>query len=456
MLRKSFVFGIAGAAALAMSGVASAQVINRTSSSKKGSVLIFSKIEIRWDDTGALVQDTFLDITNDYPADVHVQGYFINGDIELPELRDDQGVVTRPYEPGWNTADCRFTLTANQPHYWSAARGSGKCQSFRVLDGNGRPLPPEQQLDANDGGTILRGYAIFWATKFIADAGATGKWKEIYWNHLKGDAVIVNYARKMAWEYNAWSFQALSGSHGFPTGTAGIINLDGVEFEAPFGSLILDFYRPGSNALSVDGETTTVQTDLTVHSASADLRQDGCGPVLTKVDAEIYNEIESQIGSGTKRCVCCWDQTFLSIWNNNIPGAINGFNALGTDKGKAGLVGVQSFDCDNYLDRCGPSAANKREHCERPVDAPPASEDTSILALATKFITYSSGKMEAAGMNVHGTGQGRAVILYDVQAGPSEQREGDREFSSRTLGVAKNIPSERGTMTRQPEAPPAE
>ncbi|MCP3902958.1 MAG: hypothetical protein GY715_04915 [Planctomycetes bacterium] len=55
----------------------------RVSATEKGSLLYFSKIELRWDSTGFLVQDTFLSLTNDYPGDVTVQLYFINGDAPI-------------------------------------------------------------------------------------------------------------------------------------------------------------------------------------------------------------------------------------------------------------------------------------------------------------------------------------------------------------------------------------
>ena len=53
---------------------------DRVSGTEKGSLVFFTKVEIRWDGTGALTQDTFLSLTNDYPQDVRVQLYFINGD----------------------------------------------------------------------------------------------------------------------------------------------------------------------------------------------------------------------------------------------------------------------------------------------------------------------------------------------------------------------------------------
>lgn len=54
---------------------------DRGSASEKGSLLIFPNVELRWDAAGnTLIQDTFIDLTNDYPGDVLVQMYFVNGD----------------------------------------------------------------------------------------------------------------------------------------------------------------------------------------------------------------------------------------------------------------------------------------------------------------------------------------------------------------------------------------
>ncbi|MBU0718610.1 MAG: hypothetical protein KJ749_10210, partial [Planctomycetes bacterium] len=46
---------------------------------------MYPKVEVRWDGQGNVIQDTFIDITNDYPEDVAVQMYFVNGDGELDE-----------------------------------------------------------------------------------------------------------------------------------------------------------------------------------------------------------------------------------------------------------------------------------------------------------------------------------------------------------------------------------
>ena len=62
----------------------------RVSSTDKGSLLIFSEVTIKWrtatGDPPHLIQDTFISITNDYPDDVLVQMYFINGDPPLPAM----------------------------------------------------------------------------------------------------------------------------------------------------------------------------------------------------------------------------------------------------------------------------------------------------------------------------------------------------------------------------------
>jgi hypothetical protein len=58
--------------------------LERLSSSEKGSLLIFPVIEVRWDSEGVVLQDAFIDLTNDFPEDVQVQMYFVNGDPPLP------------------------------------------------------------------------------------------------------------------------------------------------------------------------------------------------------------------------------------------------------------------------------------------------------------------------------------------------------------------------------------
>jgi hypothetical protein len=379
---------------------------NRTSITKKGSLLIYPKVEIKWKrvcvEKGkdlvceyVLAQDTFVDLANDFPEEVYVQLYFINGDAPTPEQcqvdcqRNPDGscpptcIVERPH-PGWNKVDCQFRLTPNQPTYWSALTGlPAGCQPFIVLDEGDPPGRPDP--DSNDGGRVLRGYVLAWAVDRDG--------REIKWNHLVGDAVVVNYDRSTAWEYNAYTFQALTATHGQPTdGQPGQLLLDGEEYETAFDKLVFDFYAVGSEALSLRQVPwkVVVSTDLTLFPVSVDLRQETEGPVVTKAEFEIWNEDEHR-RSGTEKCITCWDETLLA----NYPGANHfGLLTLGTDKGKARVDGKAS-------DRICPS-----------------SREAALLGVAVKHLEFRQDRavrgFAYSAISLVGQGEEDAVIKYDV------------------------------------------
>jgi len=371
----------------------------RVSMNTKGSLLIFSKVELKWAADGTLLQDTVLNISNDYPVGLSVQAYFINGDAPIEEIRADTPPfqILRDAEPGWNTADCRFRLTNDQPTFWSAASGGRNCAPFTVLDaqGPGRPDP-----ETNGDTRVLRGYVVMWAVRYNF---AAEQWEEIKWNYLAGNGTIVNYEHGAAWEYNAWAFQAHGTIHGEFLLTPGVLEFDSLEYDQPYGELIFDFYSSGSTALSpATGVIVGVDTDLTLHPVSADLRQDNSGPVITKAETSIWNEHESKF-SGTVRCVQCWDETLISGWGE--PGAIvNHYlrTALGTDKGKARINGVASTACDFLAPHFKPS------------------ESAAILGVAAKMLVFTGGpnKTEYAGVNLFGADVESARILYDIEQGP--------------------------------------
>jgi len=403
----------------------------RVSMDQKGSLIMFSKVELKWSNTGQLLQDTFIDLSNDYPGTVDFQAYFINGDKPLPEIRNPLppfNIIQR-FEPGWNTADCRFRLTANQPMYWSAAFG-GECQAFTVLDavGPGRPDP-----ETGGATRILRGMMVLWAIDFNLD---TNRWEEIRWNHLKGDAVIVNYQDGTAWEYNAWAFQAYEVAHGQFTGTPGELHMNGLEYDMPYADLLLDFYGAGSMVLSQGPIMAQVDTDITLHPVSQDLRQDGDGPVVTKAEFLVTNEYEST-RSGTRRCIACWDQTLASNYEEP-PLVINLLDVdfLGSDKGKARISGVGSQECDNL---------------------PPffkRSENAALLGVAAKIIQFSgaSDKKSKAGMSMVGFGTEEALILYDLEDGPQGLQELDPTMHSPMgpAGSPSKLPiSQDGSIDRE-------
>lgn len=427
MSRKPYVWSLVGALSLAFAAPSMAQS-QRISANQKGSLLIFSKVEIKWDANGAIIQDTFVDVSNDADGGgVDVQAYFINGDRPLEELCTGNPCtdIIQEAEPGWNRIDCRFHLTKNEPAWFSAAKGGPKCpQGFTALDsdGPGRPDP-----DTGMTTRILRGYIVMWATAFNPNSN---RYEEIRWNHLKGDAVIVNYTNGTAWEYNAWAAQARNVAHGGFLPTPGELSLDGSEYDSGFDKLLLDFYGTGTEALSSEDVDVALDSDLTLHAIDVDLRQDNDGPVLTKAEFEVFNQNESKL-SGLRRCICCWDQEMFSNYVR-VVGIPNYFlrRNLGTDKGAARIDGMASTEC-NFCDICGMEPPHKTAGgdygCWRDY-----SKNASLLGLATKFLSFSTGDEATAGMNLVGVDYQSGVILHDLGTGTGESRTGDRDTVGRT------------------------
>lgn len=395
-------------AALMLAGPASAQQ-DRISGTEKGSLLIYSKVEIRWDDAGNLLQDTFLQMTNDFPGAVDVQMYFVNGD---PPLAADPNTGERAH-PGWNWLDNKIVLTADQPTYWSALTGLGgngpfdpTFSPFTVLDPG---FPPGRPDPENPGERHLRGFIVAWAVNGQSNA-------QIRWNHLVGNGTIVNYGEGSAWEYNAWAsaVNPNAAAHGAPFGTAGVLNLNGAEYAPGFAELLFNFQAVGSAAFS-GPRLVTSNTDVTLHPISADLRQETEGPVTTKAHYLVWNMNETKL-SGAYRCITCWDQTLLANY-----GTPNHFflNTLQTDHGKARVDGLASFLCDEDL--YGPGGPGTEPDGILDVVSQPA----SLLGLVAKYLNFDAGADFArAGTNMFGLGTENAVIQYDPEGAPPEQSEG--------------------------------
>ena len=231
--------------------------------------------------------------------------------------------------------------------------------------------------------------------------------EEIRWNHLKGDALLVNYDAPGAWEYNAYAFQIQSVAHGEPSGTPGELRLDGTEYAACFDYLMLDFYASGADALTGGPDVEIeVDTDLTLLPMLIDLRQDGEGDLVTKAKFDIWNQNEVKF-SGTERCVYCWDQTLLSMYE--IP---NHFlrQHLQTNKGKARIDGMASIVCGDLEQPPGGRSMLS-------VDAP-------LLGVAAKVLDFYTSLVPDrgyAGMTLVGMGEQPGVLRYDLLAPPPEQ-----------------------------------
>ena len=245
----------------------------------KGSLVVYPKVEIKWDAKLRPIQDTFLDLTNDYAEDVNVQLYFVNGDQPLAEVCEPACPLIGGACPpecirerahlGCNAVDVQILLTADQPVHWSALTGDGggsdfplHVSPFTILDPGFPPGRPDDD-PLNPGGRVLRGYVLAWAVNFAAE--------EIRWNHLYGDAVIVNYHHTLAWDYNTYNFAAIAGAENgdLLLPPLGQLDLDGIEYAFAPDRLVMEFLASG--ARPVFG--IVVDTDLTLWAVSKDLRQ---------------------------------------------------------------------------------------------------------------------------------------------------------------------------------------
>jgi hypothetical protein len=341
--------------------LASSQDPGRVGAERKGSLLLYSAVEVRWDVTGQdLLQDTFIELTNDYPQDVWVQLYYINGDSPLEALYEERPhrLVERAHT-GWNSVGMQLQLTSSEPTYWSISTGlPAMLAPFTVLDPGdppGRPSPDPTYGEVR----VLRGYIIAWAVDRHG--------REIRWNHLSGRATVVDYDSGSAWVYVPWAFQAHSAPHGVHPSNCltvnlesgqcaeseiipGQLDLDGFEYDSCPDKLLFGFWAAGSMVPGPPdySEGVPVDTSLLLMPCDIDLRQDGIGPVTTKARFDIWNQNEVHF-SGAERCITCWDLTSLQSYTTF--GVANHFyvEMLQTDRGKARIQGLASDVCDTDM-----------------------------------------------------------------------------------------------------------
>jgi hypothetical protein len=354
--------------------------------------------------------------------------------------------------PGWNWIDVKINRTGNQPTYWSALTGLPKGVSpFTILDYSSDPLTQGRPDPEGSGDRVLRGYIYAFAVNVMDN--------EISWNHLKGNALLVNYRDGSAWEYNAWAFQAIEPTPGVVLPDPGVLNLDGMEYVQGFSHLLLDFSAVGSGELSGGSpfQHVTTNTDLTLHPIDADLRQNGAGPMTTKATFVIWNENETQF-TGLHRCVTCWDQTLLSQYAD----AQNHFllSNLQTDRGKARIDGLASTICSSNC--CIPRPMGDGNHpgcasleCQDLVcqvntfccstewndecvwiavelcdECVGVNDEAALLGLSARALHLGGGAiMDRAGVNLIGMGTESGVVRWDPElVGPPPVMSPDEEI----------------------------
>jgi hypothetical protein len=359
-------------AALATSAFAQA---DRVSTTEKGSVLVYPKVELRWDAAGNLVQDTFISITNDFSDDVDVKMYFV---------ALEAGTTCR-----W--VDNDITLTENQPAYWSVATGTPGPDGDAVSPFEA--ITPRYPAPDGSGDQILQGFVVAFAVgqrPIDPNDGGDLVEAQIRFNHLFGEATIVNYAEGSAYQYAAYAFRALIGEDYDPVGTAGMLMFDGNDYASAFNRLLFNFYASGAQALSVGTTVATVDTELTLLPLTLDVRQDANQPAYVKAKFDIWNA--NEIGfSGQEYCMLCWSSVLLSAEAGHfLAGNLQTANGYARIDGQASTV------------------------CPLPRAAAP------LLGVATTIISADTGDTAYAARALPGSGSEAGYLYYDVPSTPEE------------------------------------
>jgi hypothetical protein len=354
----------------------------RVSLSEKGSVLVYPKVEMRWDANENLYVDTFISLTNDYEAPVELLLYFVREECTHVDVHTD--------------------LTRNQPAYWAASTG---------LPGpDGAVLPPfgtlgNAILDAATGEFYLRGYLL------VIAVNAQGE--QIRWNHLLGEATITNYRDGTAWAYSAYAFATKIAPHGGVVGTPGVIEI-GTHYDTAFDQLLLDFYAPGSGAFlggTASAVFSVVDTDLTLMILQQDLRLLTEGPFRTLVMFETWDENETGL-TGDAYCFQKWCSMLLSVLGGH-------FATLQTDRGYSRLDAISDESCDVWV----------QPFPGQPPVLEVASIDTPLLGVQVKLIDWFdlNGMVvdhSAAGGALRGFGTQPTTIQFDVTGGGGGEKAG--------------------------------
>jgi len=353
---------------------------DRASLSETGSVLIYPKVEIRWDAAGNLMRDTFLTLTNNGNEDIDITMYYVAEQC--------------------TTIDLHFTLTERQPTYWSALTGQPGPDGDAVgpFTDAGDPVQP------GGPGTdmILRGYVVVIATW---DADADDEPCAVRWNKLFGEATIVDYADGTSWEYKAYAFPVNDNFGDKQCVDGEQLNFDENTYAAFPHQLLLPFYKPGTSPYGGSvapyyTDSVITDTELTLILGDMDLRRipdpdDAPGdaevawPWKTKVEFEIWDENETG-HTGLKRVI----PKFFAENISNIGGK---FVTLPTTAGFARMWAyADPGDLECYvLDPFDPTGETLLFQCI----------DTALLGVAVEFIEFDAGAAYATnGGALRGTG----------------------------------------------------
>jgi hypothetical protein len=370
------------AVTLTMVGTVSAAP-NVTNATQKGSLLLFP--DIRIDDTGTVPGgqgrwNTLVRIQNDGSQDVTIKCYWMDGNK--------------------NRVDFAVPITRNQPFWFDARTGNGTAQVNPFPQGaaNGLDNPflagpwpggfidPVQTNEDNDtSGDYEKGLLVCWAVD-------NGLQNQVKWNHLFGTATVYN-ERFGAYEYNAYSFYAPIGLDLEPIGTAGIINLDGIDYDACPQYQIGQFSPVGALADPPSAPPVS-QVRLAVAGCILTLRQDYF-PVYTKYDFEVWNEDEVKF-TGAFECADSWHETEFEA-------ELDATNGGGLDSTS------QAFNASNL----GTYPARYRLQARKSTECP-LSQATPIVAVQSMFLDLTPNTTRVVGTNLAAAGKFSGRITWDA------------------------------------------
>lgn len=353
-MRKIFTIGVVALCAIGLLATGAMAQINEFSNvaqtSKRGSLLIFPKVDTRtnFDPLTNVTydRDTIIAIGNDGAQQVELQCIWKYPLLSLVDKRDNsradqlfptQDAAYREFEQTCcDEEDFTISLTPNQVVYFSAGTGIANVLSGKQLIGSTNRIPA-----ASRGIGALTCFAI---------KGAGNK-TPISYNRLYGEAQIIRFELTSgavfnnglsAWGYNAWGFEARARQAG---STMGAFNAADNSWTLPLRGragtynacpdmLTFNFFArqsfPGTTNLPILG------SDITLYPCTQDLREfptpgDPKKETETLAVFSIWNANEDQF-SGTQACIKCWFEQTLGV----------------TDKGRAYRQAGGGFSPDPF------------------------------------------------------------------------------------------------------------
>jgi hypothetical protein len=374
-MRKLFAFG--AALAIATSAYAAPNIAQNT---QKGSLLIFPDIRV---DDGF---NTIVRLSNDGSLAVDVKCIWMDGNK--------------------NRTDFIVTLTKNQTIWFDARGGDGTIpvnpMPYTAANGFDNPflVGPGATEATDTAGPYEKGMLVC----FAVDGGAMN---QVKWNHLFGSATVFNGREGTAYEYTAYSFYVPSGSDQGPVGTAGTLNLNGLEYDAcPLymtGAMTPAGYHLNSKFVHGEGQFWYFvdANRIAVSSCALNLNQDW-QPVYTKLQFDVWDSNETKLTGGYE-CADSWHESIFT----DIDAAAQVFtkSTVDTDALRYRVQGVKSTQCK-------PTVAETKA--------------VGILAIQSTLISFGpQGPFAATGTNLTAAGkatQPENKIVWDPEGAVPEGR----------------------------------